>query len=158
MAAVERLMVLVPVFCIILGISVLCFADEVTLETSKNCYAVGETVYFTVTNGLSDWIAFIHDPIYEIRDSTGTEIFPVMHGEWLVYFEPGHAETFSWTQEHAGGWQVPEGRYHITATWFIDGGGPFLQGVLADTLWIMQTSGVEPANCLPWGRIKALFK
>jgi hypothetical protein len=135
-----------------------CLAEEVTLEISKNCYTIGETVYFTVRNGMSDSIAFIYDPIYEIRDSTGTEIFPVIHAEWLVFFEPGHAETLDWPQEYPNGSQVPDGRYHITAEWFVEGGPPDLGGILADTLWILPTSGVQPPSPSSWGRIRALFE
>ena len=141
----------------VLSTATLCPGEEVTLDISKDYYAIGEIVHFTVTNGLSDTIAFIYEPIYEIRDSSGTEVFPIMHGEWLVFFEPGHSESLWWEQDHAGGWQMSEGRYHITATWFVEGGPRLLGGNLADTLWITSTSGVEPPNPPSWGRIKALF-
>lgn len=158
MAAVERFWIPALTFCVVTGIAMLCASEEVTLVISKQYYAVGETVYFTVTNGLADSIAFIYDPIYEVRDSTGTEIFPVTHGEWLVYFEPGHSETLFWRQQYPNGSQVPEGMYYITAKWVVDMGPPDLQGILADTLWITQMSAVEPAIGLSWGRIKVLFR
>jgi hypothetical protein len=135
-----------------------CHAGEVTLEILGEYYSIGDTVYFAITNGLSDIAAFGHDPIYEIRDSSGTEVYPGIHVEWVVYFEPGHSEAFVWTQEHAGGWQVSEGMYYITATWFVEGGPPELGGTLADTLWITEMSGVEPPPCFSWGRVKSLFK
>lgn len=152
---------LLPVILLVLAVictGMECLAEEVTLEIFSECYLIGDTVYFAITNGLSSTVAFYQQPIYEIRDSSGTEIYPVVHIPWIIHFEPAHSDTFFWTQQYSEGGQVPEGMYYITASWYVQSGPPDPGGTAADTLWIAETSGVEPPFFFSWGRVKALFK
>ena len=140
------------------GIAVEVAAGEVTLETSKEYYHVGETVDFTIANGSVFTIAFPMEPIYTICDEAGTEVFPVIHAEWLVFFDPGHSEDFAWEQCYSEGGQVPEGLYYITADHYpnTDPWEPMVS--LRDTLWISALSSVEFQAYPSWGKIKSLFK
>jgi hypothetical protein len=140
------------------GIALQSSASEVTLETSKEYYYVGETVDFTIANGSIFTIAFPMDPIYTICNDTGTEVFPIIHADWLVFFDPGHWEDFAWQQCYEGGGQVPEGMYYITADHYPNTDPWEPKVSMADTFWISALSSVEPRLYPSWGKIKSLFR
>lgn len=146
------------ILCLLVGMCPLCRAGEVTLEVAEEYYDMGDTVYFTITNETGLEVLFPHKPIYEIRDSTGYEVYPQIHQTVFVFWDPGHSETYGWGQEYPGGAQVPEGMYYTTASWDYAPGPLAYLFEVADTFYITDMSSVEPPAPSSWGRIKSLFR
>ena len=151
-----RIALLIP--CVMAAATAPVVAGEVTLDVAKDYYDVGETVWFTIANETGLEVYFPHMPIYEIRDHTGTEIYPGIHSTVLVGFGPGQSETFSWEQVYSGGGQVPAGMYFVTADWYYAKEPPASKSRIADVFYIVDMSGVEPPAPSSWGRIKGLFR
>jgi hypothetical protein len=97
-------------------------------------------------------------PIYEIRDSTGTLVWPGNHQPAFEDFPPGRSETYWWDQRNHAGSYVDPDEYHITAYWFVVDSAPRIEGDLADTIWVVDMSHVLPPIPTSWGRVKSLYR
>jgi hypothetical protein len=129
--------------------------QEVTLQTSAECYAVGDTVRFTLTNGLDSTIYFPCLPVWSIWDNTAdTLVYPQIVLWVITGLGPDSSETYAWDQRDYGGSQVATGTYRVEVRYSrqMD---PWNLVSVADTF---QIGGPTPTESMSWGALKALWK
>jgi hypothetical protein len=155
--ACARLFVSAVVFVAVLGgLAAVSAQDSVTLEASESCYAVGDTVAFTLTNNRDSTIYMPCSPEWSIWDtSADTLIYPNTVFWVIVPLGPDSSETYKWPQFDYHLNQVSQGTYAVNITY-----SPQLvpwdpSYTVTDTFYIGGASAVEPGT---WGGIKRLFK
>ena len=128
-------------------------ADEITFETSAECYALGDTVDFTLDNGSDSTLTFYYLPQWSIWDaSADTLVFP-QYVLWVVTtFAPDSTQTWSWDQNDYMGNPVSAGSYWVELTFDFGAAGPV---TMADTFAV---GGASPVESVSWGAIKSLYR
>ena len=128
----------------------------VTLEASSDCYAVGDTVRFTLTNGLDSTIYMPHSPVWSVWDATGdTLVFPNLVYWITVPLGPDSSETYKRPQIDYHLNQVSQGPYWVEVTY-----SPQLEPwnpnfTVTDSFYVGGASAAEPST---WGSIKSLYR
>lgn len=135
------------------GVVALSTADDITFQTSAECYALGDTVDFTLSNGSDSTLTFYYLPQWSIWDaSTDTLVFPQIVLWVVTTFAPDSTQTWSWDQNDYTGNPVSAGSYWVELTFGMGSGGSV---TMADTFTVGGASPVESAS---WGAIKALYR
>jgi hypothetical protein len=134
------------------------FADEVTLETSLECFEIGDTVTFTLTNNRDSTIYMPHDPPWLVFDaSADTLIYPSIVLWVIVTLGGDSSATYDWDQIDYHWNQVPEGTYWVQIS-YSEQLEPWELNTVADTFEVKTdcpSTGTEGAT---WGSIKRLFR
>jgi hypothetical protein len=152
-----RLLCLVGLVVFALGMSAFeAIADEVTLETLEDCYAVGDTVHFTLTNNRDSTIHMPCLPPWSIWDaSADTLVYPNTVFWMIVGLGPDSSETYGWSQIDYHFNQVPQGQYWVEITYsrrLVPWNPAF---TVADTFSIGGASSLDTGT---WGSIKSLYR
>ena len=128
----------------------------VTLEASASCYAVGDTVAFTLANDRDSTIWMPHDPVWSIWDtSADTLIYPYYVFWVIVSLGPDSSATYQWPQIDYHFNQVAQGNYAVNVG-YSKRLEPWNAGnTVTDTFYIGGASMVEPGT---WSGIKALYR
>lgn len=129
---------------------------EVTLDASRSCYAVGDTVAFTLYNGRDSTIYMPHDPVWTIWDaSADTLVFPSAVFWVIVPLGPDTSATYHWTQIDYHLNQVSAGSYAVSVT-FSRRMEPWdASHTVTDTFYVGGASVEEQGT---WSSIKALYR
>jgi hypothetical protein len=133
-------------------------AEDVTLETSADCFEVGDTVSFTLTNDRDSTIYMPHEPPWLVYDaSADTLIFPSTVLWVIVPLGGNSSATYEWDQRDYHLNQVPEGTYSVKIS-YSEQLDPWDLSTVSDTFDVKTEcpgTGVETTN---WGSIKRLFR
>jgi len=133
-------------------------AGEVTLESTLDCYEVGDTVSFTLTNGLDSTIHMPHSPVWAVFDlAADTLIYPSLVLWVIVPLGPDSSETYVWDQKDYFFTQVDTGRYEVRVS-YSEQLDPWELNALADTFAIQEECPSTGTNETTWGSLKALFR
>lgn len=133
-------------------------AGEVTLETSDDCYTVGDTVSFTFTNGLSDTIWTPHDPPWSIWDAAGdTLIYPLLVFMVVSPIDSGSSVSYSWDQDDYLFNAVSTGTYLVQIS-YSEALEPWSLSSVVDTFEIKDTCSTTATLPSAWSSIKRLFR
>lgn len=140
-------------FLFLTGLVAWSSADEITFQTSADCYALGDTVDFTLYNGSDSTLTFYFLPQWSVWDaSADTLVFP-QYVLWVVTtFAPDSTQTWSWDQSNYMGNPVSAGTYWVELTFDLGSAGPV---TMADTFMV---GGVSPVESASWGAIKSLYR
>jgi hypothetical protein len=155
MRSLHRRRALIAVAVVLLGsVAALPFRQEVTLQTSAGCYAVGDSVRFTLSNGLDSTIYFTHLPVWSIwDDAADTLVFPLFVFWVITGLGPDSSATYAWDQRDYGGNQVAAGTYRVEVDYNL--GQPGTGATVADTFLI---GGQSPTQLTSWGAIKSMWR
>ena len=132
---------------------------DVTLECSADFYTVGDSVFFTWTNGTDSTLVAAYHPPYEIYDETTGQLIYAGELPMEFYLGPNEVALLDWDQLDHFDEQVPPGVYrvHITFVIYEHIPPPPWFGV-EDCFRILGASSVEDDNAAvsetSWGRIK----
>lgn len=130
--------------------------DSVTLVTSEDCYVVGDTVSFTLTNNRDSTIYMPHSPVWSIWDATGdTLVYPASVFWIVVPLGADSSETYRWPQIDYHLNQVPQGPYWVEVTY-----SPQLEPwnpafTVTDSFYVGGATATEYGT---WGRIKSIYR
>ena len=128
----------------------------VTLDASSDCYAVGDTVRFTLANGLDSTIYMPYSPVWSVWCATGdTLVFPNLVYWVTVPLGPDTSETYTWPQIDYHLNQVSQGPYWVEVTYspqLVPWNPSF---TVTDSFYVGGASAAEPST---WGSIKALCR
>jgi hypothetical protein len=128
--------------------------EDVTLETSEDCYALGDTVHITVTNNLDATVYMPSDPPWSIRDASA-DTFVCCYVLWVIISLDGHDSlTYGWDQTNYMGNPVPAGTYYVQLS-YSHQQEPWDPHAVIDTFTI---GGPSPAPAQSWGSIKPLWR
>jgi len=147
--------VLVPIFML-----AVCFTavaqGSVTLETSEACYAVGDTVSFTLYNGRDSTIYMPHDPVWSVWDASADTLIYPQFVLWVsVPLGPDSSLTYDWPQIDYHLNQVSQGNYAVSVGYSKRMSPWDASHTVTDTFYIGGASRVEPGT---WSGIKALYR
>jgi hypothetical protein len=138
------------------GFSAASAAGTVTLVASDDCYAVGDTVSFTLANGRDSTIYMPHSPVWSIWDAAAdTLVYPSIVLWVIVSLGPDSSETYKWPQIDYHFNQVSQGSYLVTVTY-----SPTLEPwnpnfTVQDSFYVGGASTVEAGT---WGSIKSMYR
>ncbi len=133
-----------------------CAQGTVTLEVSQDCYVVGDTVSFTLTNNLDSTIYMPHSPVWSIWDTAADSLVYPYNVFWLITsLGPDSSETFKWPQIDYHLNQVGQGPYRVQVTY-----SPSLEPwnpnfTVQDSFYV---GGASAADAGTWGSIKAMYR
>lgn len=128
----------------------------VTLLASDDCYAVGDTVSFTLTNDLDSAIYMPHLPVWSVWDAGADSVVYPQDVFWVVVSLPGDSSaTYEWPQTDYHQNQVSQGLYRVKVTY-----SPTLEPwnpsfTVQDSFYVGGASDVEART---WGKIKSLYR
>jgi hypothetical protein len=148
--------VIMAVAVVLVGFEAASAQDTVTLVTSDDCYVVGDTVSFTLTNNLDSTIYMPHSPVWSIWDATGdTLVYPSTVFWVVVPFGADSSETYKWPQIDYHLNQVPQGPYWVEVTY-----SPQLEPwnpafTVTDSFYVGGASVTEQGT---WGSIKSMYR
>lgn len=131
-------------------------SGTVTLVASDDCYVVGDTVSFTLSNGLDSTIYMPHSPVWSVWDATAdTLIFPGSVFWVVVALGADSSETYKWPQIDYHLNQVGQGPYRVEVTY-----SPTLEPwnpnvTVQDSFYVGGASDVEVGT---WGSIKSMYR
>jgi hypothetical protein len=125
--------------------------SEITLNTSRACYASGDTVAFTLTNNSDSVFWVSHLPVWSIRDVAADSLVYPLFVYWVfVSLDTNQSATYQWNQRDYHGTQVPAGTYLVRVSGTL---GKLGQAVtVADTFDIGGASQTVPDS---WGSVKS---
>ncbi len=128
----------------------------VTLNASQSCYAVGDTVAFTLYNGRDSTIYMPHDPVWSVWDATAdTLVFPSTVFWVIVPLGPDSSATYLWPQIDYHLNQVSAGNYAVDVGYSKRMDPWDASHTVTDTFYIGGASRIEPGT---WSSIKALYR
>jgi hypothetical protein len=131
-------------------------ATDVTLESSEDCYAVGDTVYFTLSNHRDSTIYMPCLPPWSIWDaSADTLVYPGTVFWVIVGLGPDSSETYGWSQIDYRLNQVTQGTYWVEVTYSRRLNPWNAAFTVVDTFYVGGASSLEVST---WGRVKALYR
>jgi hypothetical protein len=143
----------------ILTVGMLAFetaSADVTLETSMECYAVGDTVYFTLDNQRDSTIYMPCSPPWSVWDaSADTLVFPGTVFWVIVGLGPDSSETYGWSQIDYHLNQIAQGTYWVEITYSRRLDPWNAAFTVADTFYVGGASAVDVST---WGRIKGMYR
>ena len=148
--------VFLAVAAVLLGLQAAFAQGSVTLVCSDDCYVVGDTVSFTLTNGLDSTIHMPCSPAWSVWCATGdTLIFPNTVFWVITPFGPDSSETYKWPQIDYHLNQVAQGPYWVELTY-----SPTLEPwnpafTVTDSFYVGGSSVTKPGT---WGSIKSIYK
>ena len=148
--------IIIAVAMALAGAGVVSAGGTVTLEASEDCYVVGDTVSFTLTNGLDSTIHMPHSPVWSVWCATGdTVVYPNIVFWVIVPLGPDSSETYKWPQTDYHLNQVAQGPYWVEVTY-----SPQLvpwnpSYTVTDSFYVGGASATEQGT---WGSIKSLYK
>ncbi|MGD9140454.1 MAG: hypothetical protein PVJ42_02835 [bacterium] len=128
----------------------------VTLLASDDCYAVGDTVSFTLANGLDSAIHMPHVPVWSVWDTGADSVVYPQDVFWVVVSLPADSSaTYKWPQIDYHLNQVSQGLYRVKVTY-----SPTLEPwnpsfTVQDSFYVGGASDVELRT---WGRVKSLYR
>ena len=103
---------IIVVAVVLVGFQAASGQGTVTLEASSDCYAVGDTVRFTLMNGSDSTIYMPHSPVWSVWDaSADTLVFPALVLWIIVGLGPDSSATYQWPQIDYHLNQVSQGPY-----------------------------------------------
>ncbi len=147
---------IVTVALVLIGLGVAFAQGTVTLEASSDCYAVGDTVRFTLTNNRDSTIYMPHSPVWSVWDASGdTLVYPASVWWVIVPLGPDSSETYKWPQIDYHFNQVGEGPYWVEVTYsprMVPWNPNF---TVTDSFYVGGASTTEPGT---WGSIKSLYR
>jgi hypothetical protein len=127
--------------------------DDLSLATSAVCYAIGDTVAFTLTNNSDSVFGVPYCPPWSIGDAAAESlIYPSKVFQVLYYLGPHRSETYYWNQKDYHANQVTAGTYAVMVIGTLGELGPVVSA--ADTFDI----GCAATVSHTWGRIKTNWK
>ena len=157
MSLSDRLTCAVSAVAVILVLAACAFAQSsVTLVASEDCYVVGDTVSFTLSNGLDSAIYLPCSPAWSVWDATGdTLVFPNTVFWVITSFGADSSETYKWPQIDYHLNQVAQGPYWVEITY-----SPTLEPwnpayTVTDSFYVGGASTTEYGT---WGRIKSMYR
>jgi hypothetical protein len=131
-------------------------SGTVTLVASEDCYVVGDTVSFTLTNGLDSTIYMPHSPVWSVWDAAAdTVVYPYIVLWVIVPFGPDSSETFNWPQVDYHLNQVGQGPYEVKVTYsptLVPWNPAF---TVQDSFYVGGASDIEEGT---WGSIKSMYR
>ena len=147
---------IVAVAVVLIGFQAASGQGTVTLEASSDCYAVGDTVRFTLTNNTDSTIQMPHSPVWSVWDASGdTLVYPALVFWVTVPLGPDSSETYQWPQIDYHLNQVSQGPYWVEVTY-----SPQLvhwnpNFTVTDSFYVGGASATEQST---WGSIKSLYR
>ena len=133
-------------------------ADDVTLSTSRPCYAPGETVAFVLANSLESTIFMPHSPVWDVFETaTGSQVAPAFVYDTIVALDGHGSATDTWNQRDYDGNAVNAGEYRVevrySASW-----RPWVLTTIVATFEISGSCPTTAVDRMQWGRFKGLFR
>jgi hypothetical protein len=147
---------ILAVALVLAGLGAAFAQGTVTLEASSDCYAVGDTVRFTLTNNTDSTIYMPYSPVWSVWDaSADTLVYPYLVFWVTVPLGPDSSETYLWPQFDYHLNQVSQGPYWVEVTY-----SPQLvpwnpNSTVIDSFYVGGASATEPGT---WGSIKSMYK
>lgn len=149
----QVLALVVLAFFLLVGAAFAPTSNEITLNTSKTCYASGDTVAFTLTNASDSVLWMPHLPVWSIHDvSADSLVYPLFVYWMYVSLDTSASATYKWDQRDYHGTQVSAGSYLVEVGGTLGMLGPGVS--VADTFDIGGASGAVPET---WGRVKSFW-
>lgn len=133
-------------------------ADDVTLSTSRPCYAPGETVSFVLANALESTIFMPHWPVWAVFEAaTGSPVAPAVAYDFIVSLDGHGSATDTWNQRDYDGNAVNAGEYRVevrySASW-----RPWVLTTIVATFEISGSCPTTAVDRVQWGRFKGRFR
>lgn len=148
--------VIVAVAIVLIGFQAASGQGTVTLEASSDCYAVGDTVRFTLTNNRDSTIYMPCSPVWSVWDaSADTLVYPALVLWVIVPLGPDSSETYQWPQIDYHFNQVSQGSYWVEVTYspqMVPWNPNF---TVTDSFYVGGASATELST---WGSIKSLYR
>lgn len=147
---------IIVVAVVLVGFQAASGQGTVTLEASSDCYAVGDTVRFTLMNGSDSTIYMPHSPVWSVWDaSADTLVFPALVLWIIVGLGPDSSATYQWPQIDYHLNQVSQGPYRVEVTYSPQMSPWNPNSTVTDSFYVGGASATEPST---WGRIKSLYR
>ena len=158
MMAVLRSCLLVTMMLVFAGALSASVAQDVTLDASRDCYELGDSVSFTLTNNRNSTIYMPHDPTWTVFDAgADTLVYPSVYLWVIVTLAGNSAVTYTWTQTDYHSNSVPAGRYWVEVS-YSPQMDPWAVTTVADTFDIKVNCPSTALEASSWGSIKRLYR